>query len=214
MISRNSCLAILGGTFDPVHLGHVHTAMRAAEKIDVPRVHLMPCHIPPHKAGTVTSTEHRLAMLDLVCQQYPVFSLDKRELTRDTPSYTVETLTQIRLECPDKPIYFFIGMDSLNRLDTWFEWQKLFALCHLVVYPRPGNCPQFSSAVANEVKAREIDDTVTCSHKLSGNIIFADIALMDVSSTQIRQNLAQNKPISGLVPDAIEDYIYLHNLYR
>lgn len=206
-------IAFFGGTFDPIHLGHIRPILQAIEAIKLETVYLMPCHVPPHKQGTFVSTEHRLQMVNLVSREYSVLEVDDRELLRDTPSYSVETMRQIRTDFPNKPVCFFMGMDSLLSLDKWYSWKELFNYCHLIVNKRPGNKKALPEVVRKEVEARQIGTPSELSHHSAGRVYFADTEELAISSTQIRAKLANNDSISGLVPKVIEDYIYTNKLY-
>ncbi len=136
-LTRARAIGILGGTFDPIHYGHLRPCLDLLQQINLAEVRLMPNHIPPHRAAPGSSASHRLAMATLAVQDCAELTIDTRELNRTTPSYTIDTLIELAAENPTTPICFLIGLDSLNSLHTWHRWQELLNYCHLVVSYRP-----------------------------------------------------------------------------
>ncbi|ALS97933.1 nicotinate-nucleotide adenylyltransferase [Lacimicrobium alkaliphilum] len=208
-------LAILGGTFDPVHIGHLQPVSEASKELGLEQVRLLPCHIPPHKQMPHSSPEHRLAMLELACKQWPLFVVDSRELKWNKPSYSVDTLRDFRTEFGNHlPLVFFIGMDSLCNLDSWHEWQSLFEYCHLVVCQRGDILPDFNVNIARLVSERQTDDPGALKHKACGLIYLAKTSLVPVSSTAIRTALNQGDINPAWLPAGVLDYIQQHQLYQ
>lgn len=206
-------LTLFGGTFDPVHLGHLQVATEAARQADLDKVYLLPCHIPPHKAGPHASPAHRLAMLQRVCQEWPLFEVDDRELRQHRPSYTVETLRQCRAQDSHRPIIFILGMDSLKNLNTWFQWQELMSLCHLLVCRR-GNCEEdFNLDIKALLARHQTQDPEHLKRQPCGHILLADTSIISQSSSQVRRALIQgNTP--ALLPACVLAYIQQHQLYQ
>ena len=208
-------IGILGGTFDPIHLGHIEPAISTAKYLGLEQITLLPAHIPPHKRFTSANANQRKEMVELVCQESTLFSLDMRELRRNTPSYTVETLKEIKAESPSSQIFFIIGMDSLLSFTTWFKWQEILQYCHLVVNTRPDH----DLAIANEdtqrlLKKHHIDNISQIGNKAAGNIIIRHKESWHVSSTVLRQQLKQQAKLSNLIPESVANYILKHKLYR
>jgi len=207
-------IGIFGGTFDPIHNGHIETAKHLADFLNLDEVTLLPCKIPPHKESTSVSSHHRTKMVELVCENNPQFKVDLRELKADQTSYTVNSLKDIRNEYPEAIIYFFIGMDSLLTFTHWFKWQEIFNLCHIVVCSRPS----FSLEDANEETLGLIEQyqksfTVNQKENLTGNLYFADDNYCPISSTEIRQLIVNGSDYSHLMPQFLINYIQQHNLY-
>ncbi|MFT4993022.1 MAG: nicotinate-nucleotide adenylyltransferase [Paraglaciecola sp.] len=209
----NPPLGIFGGTFDPIHIGHIQPVMEAADQLSIQQIALIPCHIPPHKNAATTSSEHRLAMVKLVCQQYPLFFPDGREIKRDKASYSTDTLKELRRLHPMTPLCFFIGMDSLLSLPTWHNWQELFELCHFVVCQRGGQRQCFSPQISQLLKERQVTAPDEIRNSLAGHIIIADINAVDISSTKLRARLAKHQCVDGLIPKPVLNYIQQHGLY-
>jgi nicotinate-nucleotide adenylyltransferase len=135
--------AVFGGTFDPVHYGHLRAAAEVSEKLDVSDFRLLPAGQPPHRNHTGAEAYHRLAMLELALAPYPDLTVDEREVRRRGPSYMVETLASIRREVGQAPVILCLGQDAANKLEGWHRWRELFDLAHLVVMKRPRSRPRY-----------------------------------------------------------------------
>ncbi|WOT06949.1 nicotinate-nucleotide adenylyltransferase [Shewanella youngdeokensis] len=205
-------IGILGGTFDPLHFGHIRPAIEVKQQLELDEIWLMPNHIPPHKNTTHVSTVDRLAMAQAACEQYPELKLCTIEAKRDTPSYTVTTLTTLKQQYPQHEFYFLMGMDSFLSLQSWHQWQRLFTLCHLVVCQRPGWQLSADHPMQAIITAQEANTVVNATSK-SGNIFQVPITEQPFSSTQIRANLAQQLPTDAALPASVQQYIAQHQLY-
>jgi len=153
-------LALFGGTFDPIHYGHLRPVEQLAREIHLDKVVLIPNNVPPHRPQPEASAEQRLAMLQLAIEGNPLFAIDQRELRRDTPSYTIETLETLRKEYGNvTPLAFIIGQDSLLSLHKWHRWEALLNFCHLVVMRRPGYAQELETpALQCWLDAHKVDD--------------------------------------------------------
>ncbi|XQW85969.1 nicotinate-nucleotide adenylyltransferase [Thalassotalea piscium] len=207
-------LGIFGGTFDPIHNGHIHSVIETASHLDIPEVLLLPAHIPPHKTSVVASSEHRLAMAKMVCEHHALLTCDARELKNNTPSYTAATLADIHLSYPQHKLYFFIGMDSFITFTTWYKWQDILKQCHLVVSSRPNysleDINQETQSLLNQHQAKTISALKTSP---AGKIYLYNQPAYCVSSTNIRQQLLQTRDRLNDVPTYIAQYIQEHQLY-
>jgi nicotinate-nucleotide adenylyltransferase len=212
-------IGILGGTFDPIHVGHTQSAQVVAKELSLTKILLIPAHIPPHKVspGLVphASAQQRAAMVELACLQNPLFSCDTRELNRSGHSYTVETLKELKQQYPNQPLYFIVGMDSLMSFTRWHQYQEILGLCHLVVNSRP-NYPveQLNSVTKVLLSKHQTTDVATLSCSEAGKIFFAQTNFFDISSTQIRKKLAANESCQKQLLPQISDFIHKNNLYR
>ncbi len=208
-------IGILGGTFDPIHYGHIKPTLAAAKWLALDKVKLMPAHIPPHKPTTYASSKQRLAMVKLVCQQYPTFTYDARELNRNTPSFTVETLQEIKAEQPNSRLFFFIGMDSFINFCTWHHYPKILQLCHLVVSARPNytltNLDDLGKNLLNKHQLKSPSQAKICD---AGGILLAPEYHYDISSTTIREIFNTPKIAKQHLPEAVFDYIVEQKLYN
>jgi len=212
-------IGILGGTFDPIHLGHTQSAQGVAKELGLTTVLLIPAHIPPHKVSSDlvphATAQQRAAMVELACQQSTLFSCDTRELLRDGHSYTIDTLKELKLKYPNQPLYFIVGMDSLMSFTRWHQYQEILNLCHLVVNTRPNYAiEQLNNETEALLSKYQTTDITQLSRLESGTIFLAKAQFFDVSSTQIRDELAQEQSEHRHLLPAISDFIHKKNLYR
>ena len=209
-------IAILGGTFDPVHNGHILPAKHVAQWLGLAQIYLMPANIPPHKSSVSASAKQRVDMVKLVCGDDELFTCDEREINRTTLSYTVDTLREIKQAHPDQIIFFIIGMDSLLTFPQWHQWQDILTLCHLVVNCRP-DYPLEKLTPCHQalLKKHQLDKTTSPQSitQQAGYILFPPEIACDISSTQIRNNIKNNKKCEHLLPNKVENYIRDNQLY-
>jgi len=207
-------IGIFGGTFDPVHLGHLRPALDVFQQLGLDAMHWMPNRQPPHREAPVTETEHRLEMLKRAIDPVSGFVLDTRELDRAGPSYMVDTLESLRQEFPKTGLCLVLGQDAFNNLPGWHQWQQLLSLAHIIVCTRPGyQYPQQGKLQA--LKDRHCVSDINALHEENaGKIYLQPVTLLDISATRIREQIQQGNSIRYLVPDAVCDYIETHGLYR
>ena len=206
-------ICLYGGTFDPVHFGHLRTAIEVQQAIGVEQVHLLPCGIPPHRGQPHASAEQRLKLLELAIDDQPGLAIDARELHRDGPSFMVDTLQSIREEVTGQPICLVLGMDAFLGLESWHEWQTIPELAHIIVMQRPGSDWPGSGALAEWVKKRGTDDYPVLFKQSAGLICGVQVTQLEISSTGIRTLLAAGKSPRYLLPDTVLDYIQKNNWY-
>lgn len=211
-------LALLGGTFDPVHYGHLRLAAEVRGALALPEVRLVPAGDPPHRTPPHASARDRVAMLELAVPEFPGLTIDTREMTRGGKSYTVDTLTDLRREKPAMPLALVMGADAFRGLPAWHRWRELFNLAHLVVVPRPAiTLDDLPEALAREWRARRVDDPRVLRSRTAGAIYLQPVTAQPVSSTAIRAALAgggaSTAQIAGLLPAAVLAYIESRRLY-
>lgn len=206
-------MAVFGGTFDPIHYGHLRTAFEVLQALDFDELRLIPCGNPPHRGATVASDEQRLRMVRAATDGQPGFVVDDRELSRDGPSYTVDTLSALRAEFPDRPIALIIGMDAYLKLPQWRHWEEILRLAHIVVAHRPGwRAPDIG--VLGELLAERGTHRVADLHETSaGRLFILDVTQLEISSTEIRELVAAGRDLRFLVPDAVRDLILSSGCY-
>ncbi len=214
-----SPLAVLGGTFDPVHWGHLRIASETATTLKLPEVRLMPSKTPVHRATPGASSEQRLAMLRIAVAQVPGLAVDDRELNRDTPSYTALTLESLRQEFPSRPLIWLIGIDAFMHINLWYEWPRLFELAHFVVLNRPGFAvSQALSPTASEVwQGRLTRSASPLTDTTHGSIFLHTVTPQSISATAIRNTIAAgatDAALLTLLPMPVLAYIRAHQLYR
>jgi nicotinate-nucleotide adenylyltransferase len=207
-------LGVLGGTFDPCHVGHVEMALGVRRTLGLDAVHLVPCRLPPHKERPrLTPGADRLAMIALAVQDHPALVPDSRELMRPAPSFTIDTLTDLAACRPGAQIFFIMGMDSFLEIHLWKEHRALIEGFHLVVVNRPGS-PRPQENQVPEVARGRLVEAGRALDSPAGKVHMLEIPPQNVSSTAIRRRARTGAPLKGLVPTAVESYIDRCNLYR
>lgn len=206
-------IGILGGTFDPIHQGHLQPAQEAMHQLGLTEIRLMPNHIPPHRPQPVASSEQRLEMARLAAAALPGFRVDDRELQRDTPSWTIDTLRELRAELPDTPLCFLIGMDSLLGLPGWHRWQELTDYAHLIVSVRPGWHPHWQAPLAAFLQQHACPAPEAIHQRLAGYVLLMQNAPIALSATELRARLAKGEIPSDLLPVAVADYLRRTQIY-
>ena len=206
-------ICILGGTFDPVHFGHLRPALDVQQALEIPCVHLLPCRIPPHRDPPQGSPEQRLELLRLAVADEPALDIDTRELDREGPSYMVDTLESLRAEKGEKSLCLALGMDALLGLQSWYRWREIAKLCHLVVMQRPGRQWPKQGALADLVSKASTGALRQLHERPAGCIFGVPVTQMAVSSTRIRGLLAAGKSPRYLLPDAVLNRIRQEKWY-
>jgi nicotinate-nucleotide adenylyltransferase len=201
-MNRIQPLAILGGTFDPVHLGHLRAAWEASEALDA-EVRLMPAHVPPHRPAPVASARQRVAMLRAALAGQDRLTLDTRELDRKGPSYTFDTLATVRAEIGTRPLVLLIGSDAFAGLPAWHRWRELFGLAHFGVLTRPGHVPALPPELAAEVAQREVAGMEALRAEPNGRVLRIAITQLEISATRIRALLREGREPRWLLPEAL-----------
>jgi nicotinate-nucleotide adenylyltransferase len=197
-------LAIFGGTFDPVHLGHLSVAWEASELLDAD-VHLMPASVPPHRPAPIANAAQRVAMLRAALQEQSRLSLDTRELARTGPSYTVDTLLELRAEQGDRPLVLLIGADAFAGLPSWHRWRELFEVAHIGVLSRPGVEAMLPDVLEAETVARRIADAAVLHTLPAGRVIELAVTPLEISATRVRELLAEGRDPRYLLPCGLFD---------
>jgi nicotinate-nucleotide adenylyltransferase len=196
-------IAILGGTFDPVHNGHLRVAWEAGEALDAD-VRLMPANVPPHRSAPVANAMQRLALLRAALSGQSRLQLDERELRRESPSYTVETLREMRVEFgADQPLILLIGADAFAGLPTWREWRALFGLAHIAVLTRPGHGVDIPAELHAEIAPRRASSARHLRESSAGIVFGLPVTPLEISASAVRALLAQGREPRWLVPDSL-----------
>jgi nicotinate-nucleotide adenylyltransferase len=196
-------IAILGGTFDPVHNAHLRVAWEAAEALDAD-VRLMPANVPPHRAAPVASPAQRVAMLRAALTGQSRLQLDERELRRDKPSYTIDTLREMRAEFgAGQPLILLVGADAFAALPTWHEWNALFRFAHVTVLTRPGHGGDLPAELVAEIAARRVTAASALRDAAFGKVLDLAVTPLEISASAVRALLAAGRVPRWLVPDAV-----------
>jgi nicotinate-nucleotide adenylyltransferase len=196
-------IAILGGTFDPVHLGHLRVAWEAAEALDA-QVCLMPAHLPPHRPAPVANAPQRVRMLEAALAGQDRLVLDTRELRREGPSYTVDTLRDLRAELPaSQPLILLLGADAFAGLPTWHEWRDLFDLAHIVVLTRPGHETTLPPELTNAIASRYATSAAQLHESPAGKVLNLPVTPLEISASAVRKLLADGREPRWLLPGVL-----------
>ncbi len=206
--ASNMPLILFGGTFDPIHRAHISAARAVSKALQQAPVYLMPNAVPPHRPQPLANAGQRLAMLKLAISAHPQLHIDDRELRRSGPSWTIDTLLELRRDHPVRPLVLVIGADSLAALQNWHRWQEYPALCHLAVLPRPGAAKP-AEQVLNAFPRADASELCTLP---AGRRLMLPAPNLDVSSTAIRRALAEKGHCPALDADVLA-HIRRHGLY-
>ena len=211
-------LGLFGGTFDPIHFGHLRLAEEAIAHLGLGSVRWIPAGQPPHRGVPEVTAAQRLSMVCLATAGNNRFSVDPAEVEAAAPSYTVQTLRRLRAELgAARPLVLLVGADAFAGLPTWFQWRELFALAHIAVSHRPGFPVEVGSLpdeLATEFAQRRLDDSTALRQAPSGGVITFAMTQLAISATQIRKLLANGHSARYLLPDGVLDYIDSHQLYK
>lgn len=208
-------IGIFGGTFDPVHYGHLRLAEELADALNLAEVRFIPAGQPPHRTVPRTPADHRLEMARLAIAGNPRFKLDEREVRQARASYTVDTLTALREELgPQQPLWLLMGADAFLGLPTWKEWTHLFELAHIAVAHRPGYRLAQSDTLNDELRQELLRRQVSgAPNTPAGCVLLKPITQLDIAATAIRACLQCGRSARYLIPDSVLDYIQKNHLY-
>jgi nicotinate-nucleotide adenylyltransferase len=212
-------LGLFGGTFNPVHFGHLRAALELTELLKLDRVVFIPAATPPHKeTGGIASFEHRLQMLQLAVAGNDSFSISDVENLRPGKSYSIDTVRRFQeANDPGPELFFITGQDAFDAITTWHDWKNLLRLCHFAVMTRPGyenrGLPRI---LPPDVSGRYIYDAVgdVFQDSRGGSIFFRQTTFLDISSSEIRERIQQGRSVRYLTPDSVIRYMEAHGLYR
>lgn len=202
-------IGILGGTFDPIHLGHIYIALAVLEKLKLQEIKFLPCYQPVHRNLPSASPKDRVAMINIGIKDYNSFTVDEREFRRGGPSYMIDTLISLRNEYPTTPLCLILGMDAYSNIQTWKRWQELLEYAHFIVVTRPCLHPSVQA-----LKPFETSEKAKLFEQLSGSILFLDIKPCDITATEIRRRIKEKQEVTPLLPPGVYDYILEHRLYN
>jgi nicotinate-nucleotide adenylyltransferase len=204
-------ICLFGGTFDPVHYGHLKPLNELQQYLAADAVYVLPASVPPHRPAPLASSEQRQNMLQLALREYPGFILDSRELERSGPSWTVLTLQSFRQQYPDASLCLVMGSDAFNGLSSWYHWQQIPQLANIIVIERAGMKTAKRPDWATEHLVRDVD---SLRESKSSSILYVSLKGYDISATEIRQRMAQKLDVTGMLPDKVIDYIRQNGIYQ
>lgn len=206
-------MGIFGGTFDPIHFGHLRTAFELIELLRLPEMRFMPAGNPPHRERTIATNEQRLAMVRAATAGQPGFTVDDRELRKSGPSYSVETLGELRAEYPERPLCLIVGMDAFLGLPKWFQWRELLTLAHLVVAHRPGWKAPTLGPLGELLVDRATGRVDDLHEAKAGRIFIHAVTQLEISSTEVRALIGAGRDPRYLMPDEVRNIIHETGCY-
>ena len=207
-------IGILGGTFDPVHYGHLRTALDVQQRLSLDEVRFIPCGEPPHRNKPIAEPLQRLAMVRAAIAGQKKFTVDEREIRRDGPSYMVDTLISLKKDFKDQSLCLILGTDAFNGLEQWHKWQNIFDLANIVVMRRPAVDGQIkiNKHLFSKIKHRLIDAD-ELSKKQNGGVSFVPVTQLEISATEIRRQWQECQDIQFFLPDSVLTLIQQQNIY-
>jgi nicotinate-nucleotide adenylyltransferase len=210
-------IAILGGTFNPIHNGHLHLAEQLQAKLNFESIRFMPAAMPALKDAPSVTAAQRAEMVDIAISEYPDFTLDTRELSRSGTSYTIDTLTLLREELGKKvSLCWLMGSDAFAHLNAWHRWQELLNYTHLVVVRRPhsNDLSDLNADIQMLRNQHETKSIEALRQQPCGKILVQEIAALDISSSEVREQIANKQDVSKYIPQGVLNYIQTHGLYQ
>jgi len=209
-------IALFGGTFDPVHQGHIQTCLKIQAQFKFDAFFFMPCKIPVLKKTTSANSEQRIKMLELALAPHNVFSIDRREMQRDTPSYMVLSLESYKQQFPQATLTIILGYDAFSHIDAWYQWGKILQLCNIIIIKRDHqSTKKLTEPLQKLIESNQISQPDALFGNKNGALLFFNAGEYNVSSTQIRSTLKSNEAIDdSLIPREVLEYINQQELYR
>ena len=217
--SGSPLVGIFGGTFDPIHYGHLRVAEEIVETVGLQKMYFVPAGMPRLRYSPVASSQHRVEIVRLAIQKNPDFVLDEREIYRDGVSYSIDTVREFKQEFGEEVrLCFILGADAFIKLPEWNNWKELFNLCHFIVSTRPGYSltlikELLSKELREECSQRWVSNTESLRKDTSGLIFIASTTMLDISATSIRAHIAVGRNVRHLVPSVTVNYISENKLY-
>jgi nicotinate-nucleotide adenylyltransferase len=208
-----TAIGVFGGTFDPVHYGHLRTAFELLKALRLDEMRFMPCGTPPHRGEPVASGELRLRMVQAAAAGQPGFVVDDRELHREGPSYSVDTLSDLRAEYPGRSLLLIVGMDAFIGLPKWYQWREILQLAHVVVAHRPGWRTPATGPLGELLVDRGTGTVSDLHDSPAGHIYIHAVTQLEIASTSVRNLIAKGRDPRFLMPDAVREIIFESGCY-
>jgi len=213
MYHLQQAMGILGGTFDPIHFGHLRTALELYQTLDLAAVKFIPCYQPVHRKLPIASPEQRLAMVRCAIADEPALQCDDCEIQRQGPSYMIDTLEKLREKHPNTPFCLIMGIDALLGFPSWHRYEEILKMAHLVIAHRPHYQLPHTGTVAELLKHRLVHHAIALHDSLAGNILLHPVTALEISATEIRRQIAMGGNPRYLLPDSVYGYVQEHGVY-
>jgi len=206
-------IGIFGGTFDPVHLGHLALAKIVHEQVGLERVIFVPLGVPPHRPQPHAPAELRVRLLRRALEPYDYFEVDTHEVDKPDPSWTVKTLEYFAQLMPGETLCLMMGSDAFKSLNTWYHWRSITDFCHVAVVSRKGDQAELDPEVAGFLAEKQVDALADLPRETSGGILWIEADIPAISSTSVREQIASGEPLRDFVPEAVEAMIIENGIY-
>ncbi len=206
-------IGILGGTFDPVHFGHLRPALEVQQALGLDEIRCIPSHIPPHRSRPVATPQQRLAMLQAAVADDAAFTIDTREFEREGPSYTLDTLMSLREELGATGLCLLVGMDAFRGFASWHRWREIIDYAHIIVMTRPGSPPPAEGELADFIALHRVREAGALKGRSSGLLFYQPVSQLEISGSRIRALLASGQRADYLLPERVLDVIRSEGLY-
>jgi nicotinate-nucleotide adenylyltransferase len=213
MHQTHKAIGILGGTFDPIHLGHLRMAVELYQALDLAKVHITPTFMPMYRKQPVASPEQRLAMVKCAVKGEPALFADDREIRRGGPTYAIDTLHEMRAEMPETPLCLLVGIDAFLGFASWHRWEEILNYAHIIVAHRPHYHLPLDGIIADLIQAQGHKEISFIHENMSGGILLRPITALEISATDIRKQIAMGRNPRYLLPDGVYDYINQNGIY-
>jgi len=213
MPQTHQAVGILGGTFDPIHHGHLRLALELYESLSLSKVHVIPCYQPVHRKMPVASPEQRLAMVKCAIKDEPALYADAREILRKNPSYMIDTILEMREEMPEARLCLMVGIDAFLGFASWHRWKDILNEAHIIVAHRPQYQLPATGTIADLLKERLQQDPAYIHEHKAGKILLRPITQLEISASDIRKQIAMGRNPRYLLPDSVYDHIIQQGTY-
>lgn len=213
MHQTHKALGILGGTFDPIHLGHLRLALELYETLDLVKVHITPCYQPVHRKLPVASPAQRLAMVERAVADESALYADAREIQRQGPSYTIDTLLELQHEMPNTPLCLLVGIDAFLGFPSWHRWEEILEHAHIIIAHRPQYQLPSTGIIADLITDRLQKEISYIHENIAGGILLRPITALEISASDIRKQIAMGRNPRYLLPDGVYNYIKQNGTY-
>lgn len=214
MRQTHKAIGILGGTFDPIHLGHLRMALELREAFDLDKIHIIPCYQPVHREIPIATPEERLTMVQYAIGNEPTLVADPREINRRQSSYSIDTILELRQEMPHTTLCLLLGIDAFLGFPTWHRFQDILDNAHLVVAHRPHYQLPSTGIIADLLKERLRENTPLSTDTVAGGIWLQSITALEISSSYIRKQISMERNPRYLLPDMVYQYIQQYQIYH
>lgn len=213
MHQTHKAIGLLGGTFDPIHLGHLRMALELYEALDLAKVHIIPTYKPMYRKQPVASPEQRFAMVKCAVANEFALVADDREIRRKGITYSIDTILEMRAEMPDTPLCLLVGIDAFLGFSSWHRWEEILDHVHIIVAHRPHYHLPHDGIIADLIHARLQKEIAFIHENIAGGILLRPITSLEISATDIRKQIAMGRNPRYLLPDIVYDYINEHGTY-